>query len=242
AQTGMPVARSLSIDWPFDANVYGADFQYEFLFGPGLLVNPMTSREPRKATYLPPGQWYDVFTDQRVEGGRVVSADYAGHRLPIFARASAIIPMQRDVQSTRDDPGPVLSVHVFNGAEQSEFVHYDDDGETLDYRKGEFRKRVITFDPSAKQLTFSRPEGSYASPFRKIRLIMHGFDGLRGATVNGAEVAVQSQVVRMLDPLEALSDVYYDEGYLERLRQMEPMKPQAALEFEDASEVVVRWR
>jgi alpha-glucosidase len=242
ARTGMPVARSLSIDWPFDANVYAPDFQYQFLFGPGLLVNPMTGREQRKATYLPPGQWYDVFTDERVDGGRVVSADYAGHRLPIFAKASAIIPMQRDVQSTRDDPGPVLSVHVFNGAERSEFVHYDDDGETLDYRKGKFRKRTITFDPAARELTFSRPEGSFASPFRKIRLVMHGFDALRETTVNGKPSTAQSQVVRMLDPLAALSDVYYDEGYLESLRRMEPMKRQATLEFDDAAEVVVRWR
>jgi alpha-glucosidase len=240
AQTGMPVARSLSIDWPFDANVYSPDFQHQFLFGPGLLVNPMTSREQRKATWLPPGQWYDVFTDERLDGGRVVSADYAGHRLPIFAKASAIIPMQRDVRSTRDDPGPVLTVHVFNGAERGDFVHYDDDGETLDYRKGKFRKRTITFDPATKQLTFSRPEGSYASPYRKIRLVLHGFDALDGATVNGKAATVQSQVVRMLDPLEALSDVYYDEGYLESLRQAEPMKPQATLEFDDSVEIVVR--
>lgn len=49
-----------------------------------------------------------------------------------------------------------------------------------------------------------------------------------------------SQVVRILDPLEALSDVYWDKQNLERLRQMEPMKPQATLEIDDASEVVVR--
>ena len=38
-----------------------------------------------------------------------------------------------------------------------------------------------------------------------------------------------------------LSDVYYDKQYLERLRQMETMKPQATLEFDDARQVVVRW-
>ena len=73
-------------------------------------------------------------------------------------------------------------------------------------------------------------------------MILHGFESVTGATVNGAATAVQSQVVRMLDPLEALSDVYYDKQHLERLRQMEPMKPQATLEFDDASQVVVRWR
>jgi alpha-glucosidase len=242
AQTGMPVSRSLSIDSPFDANVFKPDFQYEFLFGPGLLVNPMTSKEQAKSTYLPAGAWYDLFTDERHDGGRVLTGDYAGHRLPIFAKASAIIPMQGKVQSTRDDPGPVFYVHVFNGSERNEFVYYDDDGETLNYRKGQYRKRVITFDPAAKQLSFSRPEGNYAARFRRIQVILHGFESVAGATVNGAATAVQSRVVRMLDPLEALSDVYWDKQTLERLRQMEPMQPQATLEFDDAPQVVVRWR
>ena len=242
AETGMPVSRSLSIDHPFDANVFKPEFQYEFLFGPGLLVNPMTSQEKAKSTYLPAGAWYDVFTDEWFEGGRVLTADYAGHRIPIFAKASAIIPMQGKVQSTRDDPGPVLTVHVFNGAERSEFVYYDDDGETLDHRKGQFRKRVIAFDPATKQLSFSRADGNFAARFRKTRLILHGFGPVQAVTVNGAATAVQSQVVRMLDPLEALSDVYWNEPHLESLRQMEPMKPQTTLEFDDASEVVVRWR
>ncbi len=241
-QTGMPVSRSLSIDWPFDANVYMPDFQSQFLFGPGLLVSPMTSQSPRKTTYLPPGPWYDIFTDERFDGGRVVAADYAGHRLPIFARASSIIPMQGPAQSTRDDPGSVLQVHVFNGAEPNEFALYEDDGETLDYRKGQFRRRTIAFDPAAREIAFSRPEGKFESPFRKIRLVLHGFDDLREATVNGKASTLQAQVVRMLDPLEALADVYYDEGYLESLRQMESMKAQAILEFDDAEQIVVRLR
>ena len=242
AETGMPVSRSLSIDYSFDANVYSPQFQYEFLFGPGLLVNPMTSQEQRKSTYLPAGAWYDIFTDERLDGGRTINGEYAGHRLPIFAKASSIIPMQGKVQSTRDNPGPVLYVHVFNGTERGEFVYYDDDGETLNYRKGQFRKRVITFDPDTKQLSFSRPDGNYSSPFRRIQVILHGFESVTGATVNGLATAVQSQVVRMLDPLEALSDVYYDKQHLERLQQAEPMKPQATLEFDEASQVVVRWR
>ena len=76
--------------------------------------------------------------------------------------------MQGRVQSTRDDPGPVLTVHVFNGAERNEFAYYDDDGETLNYRKGQFRKRVITFDPppgksASHAPTASLPRGSGGS-------------------------------------------------------------------------------
>ena len=77
-ETGMPVSRSLSIDHSFDANVFKPEFQYEFLFGPGLLVNPMTSQEQAKSTYLPAGQWYDLFTDERLDGGRVHHSGLCG--------------------------------------------------------------------------------------------------------------------------------------------------------------------
>jgi hypothetical protein len=45
----------------------------------------------------------------------------------------------------------------------------------------------------------------------------------------------------MLDPLEALGDVYYDKQFLKGLQQAEAMQPQSILEFDDAREVVVRW-
>jgi alpha-glucosidase len=241
-QTGMPVSRSLAIDHAFDANVYRPEHQHQSLFGPALLVDPMTSQERQAATYLPAGTWYDIFTDRPHEGGRVVSADYAGHRLPIFAKASAIIPMQGPVQSTRDDPGPVLRVHVFNGTQPNAFTLYEDDGETLDYREGRFRRRTIAFDPQAGRIAFSRPDGRFESPFRRIRLILHGFSDVREATVNGEASRPQSQVVRMLDPLAALADVYYDPAYLDGLRQLEPMEPQRVLEFDDAERVVVHLR
>ena len=108
------------------------------------------------------------------------------------------------LQSTRDDPGTVLTVHVFNGDQPNEFLLYEDDGETLDYRKGQFRKRRIAFNPAAREIVFSQPEGKFESPFRKVRLVLHGFGDGREATVNGRNLALQSQVVRMLDPLQAL--------------------------------------
>lgn len=51
-----------------------------------------------------------------------------------------------------------------------------------------------------------------------------------------------SIVAKAHDPLQALSDVYYDKVFLKGLQQAEVMKPQSILEFDDAREVVVRWR
>lgn len=242
AATGLPVSRSLSIDNPFDTSVYDRSFQYEFMFGDALLLNPMTSREESKQTYLPAGQWYDLFTDQRIDGGKILQAAYPAHRIPIMVKASAIIPMQQPVQSTKDDPGPVLYVHVYNGSAANRFEYYDDDGISLNYQNGAFLHRSIDFDPQHQRLHFSRPEGTYSSPFTRIKLVMHGFDDLRGLSVNGVALVAHSETIKILDPLRLLQDVYYEKARVQRLRDDEQMRVQTAVEFDNAPEITVRWR
>ncbi|MBK7030174.1 MAG: hypothetical protein IPH45_13635 [Bacteroidales bacterium] len=51
--TGIPIARSLCINSPFDDKVYDPLYQYQFLCGNALLVVPVTSRNLlRICTYL----------------------------------------------------------------------------------------------------------------------------------------------------------------------------------------------
>ncbi len=227
-QTGMPVSRSLAIDHSFDANVFRPQFQYESLFGPGLLVNPMTSQEQRKSTYLPAGSWYDIFTDERLDGGRVVSADYAGHRLPIFAKASAIIPMHGEVQSTRDDPGPVLLRARFQ-RRRSERVRATT---RMTARRWTTARASSA---GARSRSIPRPGKSRSRAPKESssrRSARSGWSCMVSATSAGRPSTGKTRACNRRSCAcsirsTALSDVYYDEGYLERLRQMEPMKPQA---------------
>src|SRR6056297_858309 len=69
SQTGLPVARSLAIDYPRDDNIYAPFWQYQFLFGPALLVCPQRSDRCFSKVYLPEGRWYDFYTDRPYEGG-----------------------------------------------------------------------------------------------------------------------------------------------------------------------------
>ena len=240
SRTGMPVSRSLAIDYPFDANVYSPTINTSSCSVPALLVNPMTSQETPSPPSCRPASGT---TSSRMSGSKAV----APHRGLCGSSDPDIRQGFRDhsdagkVQSTRDDPGRCCTVHVFNGAERSEFVDYDETAKLWITARGSSTSGRL---PSIRRRDSSRsraPRATTPSPFRRIRLMLHGF-GLRGTTVNGKSTAVQSQVVRMLDPLEALRDVYWDRQQLERLRQLEPMKPQTTLEFDDAPEIVVRWR
>lgn len=242
SRTGIPISRCLCVDFPFDQNIYRQKNQYEFLFGDALLVNPMISKETAKSTYLPGGGWYDFFSDEKIDGGRDVSADYPAYRIPIFVRASSIIPLQSQVYSTKEKPSDTLYVHVYYGAEKRRFVYYEDDGGSLDYQHGAYYQRAIDFDPSARKIVFDQPEGNYLSAFKKIALVLHGFDQQRGFTVNGKAAESQNQVSRILDPLADLEYLYFDKKQYAALREKETALPQRVILMDNAAELDISWQ
>eukprot|EP01136_Pigoraptor_vietnamica_P023743 Opistho-1_new@76164 len=86
SKTGIPIARSLCVDYPFDSNVYSLNYQYQFMFGDALLISPLTSKEKSKTIYFPKGQWYNIFTDEKIEGGQEVSKDFPLYNLPLYVK------------------------------------------------------------------------------------------------------------------------------------------------------------
>jgi len=241
SQTGIPISRCLCLQDPFDENVYAAKNQYEFMFGDALLVNPMTSKERSKTTYLPAGNWYDLFSDERIEGGREISAEYPMYRIPIFLKAGSIFPLQNTVQSTKEKPPDTLYVHVYYGTDPNRFVYYEDDGSSLEYRRGAFYERDIDFAPATKTIHFSKPRGAYVSQFKKVALVLHGFDGRSGFKVNGGVVEVRQQSSRILDPLADLEPLYFDKNLFRSLQEKEATLPQKILLVDNAPEIVVEW-
>jgi len=175
-QTGLPLNRTLAIDYTHDEAVYYEDYQNQFLFGDGLLVAPVVSTELTAKVYLPCGDWYRFGSDEKYEGGREYVVDAPLADLPVFAKAGAIIPLQKVIQSTQDAGDGLLELHVWNSKESSSFVYYEDDGNTYDNEKGVFHKRVISFDPAAGTVTLSAVEGTYASKYTHLQLTMHGVD------------------------------------------------------------------
>jgi alpha-glucosidase (family GH31 glycosyl hydrolase) len=91
--TGAPLMRGLFVDWPHDAAVW--DWAGEFLLGDDLLVHPVTSPGATTwDTYLPAGDWVDVWTGEKAVGralgeGVVVTRDVPRDVVPVYARASA---------------------------------------------------------------------------------------------------------------------------------------------------------
>lgn len=177
-ETGMPVARSLAISYTFDEKVYWWKYQNEYLFGDNLLVTPVSSTQEAARVYLPAGGWYRLSSDEKYAGGTEVTVDAPLNDLPVFVKASGIIPMQSDIQYTDQKPSPTLEVHVYNGDSRGSFLYYEDDGATYGYESGQYFHRNIRFDPVARTISFDKADGSFPSKFNMVRLVLHGFAGL----------------------------------------------------------------
>ena len=154
------IMRGLVMDFGSDRKVWGIDDEY--LFGPSLLVAPVTAFKARsRSVYLPAGaNWYDFNSGAYHPGGRTIVAAAPYERMPIFVRAGAIVPTGPAVQSTREQPDGPLVLHVFTGADGS-FSLYDDDGVSPAYAQGKFARVPIAWNQATHTLTIGAREGRY---------------------------------------------------------------------------------
>jgi alpha-glucosidase len=176
-QTGLPISRTLAIEYPFDEKVYFERFQNQFMFGDALLVAPVESDKLTTDVYLPRGDWYRLNTDEKLKGGKIVTVASPLTDLPVFVKAGSIIPMQSVTQSTAAKGDGILQIHIWAGKEANEFLYYEDEGSTYDYEQGVYNKRTVRFDPKKKQVSFSEVEGTFPSKYLQISLELHGFEG-----------------------------------------------------------------
>lgn len=200
-QSGMPVMRTLAIDYTHQPEVYKQDFQNQFLFGEAFMVAPFVSTTSFGKVYFPEGKWYDLYSGELQKGGQEKIIQLAYHKLPVYVKGSSIIPMQSLIQSTSETPTDTLRVHVYQGDAANSFVYYEDDGETFDYQDGQFYKRLISYNPQKKSIVFGETEGSYKSDFRQVKVFMHGFSGGAKYKVNGKNTSLKDDFVSFIDPV-----------------------------------------
>jgi alpha-glucosidase (family GH31 glycosyl hydrolase) len=89
-ETGVPIMRPLWLEYPDDPACYDAEFEY--LFGPDILVAPIFSYNHTRDVYLPAGEcgeWIDWWTGERVRGGRTLRVEMPLERMPIYVRPGA---------------------------------------------------------------------------------------------------------------------------------------------------------
>ena len=179
SETGIPVSRSLAINYTHDPLIYDENYYNQYLFGCSLLVAPVASQASLTKVYLPEGEWYDLFTDAKYDGRQEIIAECPIERLPVFVKGSSIIPMQEAIESLSNNTNQVLQLHIYNGLENKEYDYYEDDGTTYSYENKEYYQRCIELTPFKGELKIHKKKGSHLSQYKSIRLYFHGFNNLQ---------------------------------------------------------------
>ncbi|MBA3647106.1 MAG: glycoside hydrolase family 31 protein [Chitinophagales bacterium] len=198
--TGMPVQRSLAINYTNDEKIYQGNYENQYLFGSSLLVVPCPSSHFSEKVYLPAGEWYDFYNNMKYTGNNEMYYESPIEKLPVFVKAGSFIPMQSPVQTTVQLPSDTLFLHIYYSQNTSSFIYYEDAGDRFDYENGVFVKRNMVFDPLKHQIVLDKVQGSYSSQFKNLKLIFHGFQEMKNTVkINGTETGVKTGNFPMME-------------------------------------------
>lgn len=133
--SGLPLMRAMWLHYPEDEKVKGIGSQY--LWGRDILVAPVFEKGATKRNvYLPKGDWYDWWTNKKLEGGQTVTRSVDLSIMPIYVKAGAIIPTDPIRQYTDEVVSEPTTLNIYSGM-NGEYTLYEDDGITQQYLKKE---------------------------------------------------------------------------------------------------------
>jgi alpha-D-xyloside xylohydrolase len=157
---GGTMMRALPMDFPGDPAVRA--ITDEFMFGPSLLVCPVTSRgATSRPVILPKGVlWTDFWTGKRYRGGQTIKANAPIDVQPMFVKSGSIIPMGPEIEYTGQNKADPIELHVYPGAD-GHFDLYEDEGDGYGYEKGRRVVTQISWSEKRRELTFGEPKGSF---------------------------------------------------------------------------------
>jgi alpha-D-xyloside xylohydrolase len=151
--------RPLVMDWREDVEAQNTGDEY--LFGPSILVAPVTTEGATSRTvYLPEAKWYDFWTGAVVQGGKRIQADAPIEKLPLFVRAGSIVPFGPAMEWATQKVEDPIELRVYPGAD-GDFTLYQDENDGYAYEKGAHATIPIHWDETKKTLTVGPVEGKF---------------------------------------------------------------------------------
>lgn len=126
---GTPLARP--IFWNGPINKEFIDVNDEYLWGNDLLIAPITDPDSNsRKVILPPGIWFDFWTNYRIPGNSNFTMPASLNIMPIFAKGGSIIPLTFPMKNTASYTGDSLLILCFRDSsiKKVERDLYLDDG------------------------------------------------------------------------------------------------------------------
>lgn len=115
ATDGVPIMRSMNLEFPFDPACDYLDLQY--MLGDNLLVAPVFNETGDVYYYLPEGNWTNLLTNQVVSGGRWLKENHDFMSLPLMVRPNSLLAIGSVNDQPEYDFANQVTLHLFQLAE-----------------------------------------------------------------------------------------------------------------------------
>jgi alpha-D-xyloside xylohydrolase len=165
-QKDYTIMRGLVMDFGADKNVLNINDQ--FMFGPAIMVNPVSEYKARsRSVYLPAGSdWYELQTGTKLSGGQTIQADAPYSEIPLYVKSGSIIPCGPAIQYTTEKSADTIRVFVYTGSNGT-FTLYEDENTNYNYEKGKFATIPLTWNETKKELTIGKRQGTFNGMLKK---------------------------------------------------------------------------
>ena len=172
SKTGVPMMRSMVLEFTDDPNCAYLDKQY--MYGDSLLVAPIFNDKSMANYYLPEGRWTNFFTGEVKEGNRWYKEEHGYLSIPLMVKPNSIIAVGKDC-------GP-----VYDYADNVTFMAYElADGSTVStevYSGSAKKAAAISITKESARVTIkAESEKAY-----KIVLV-----NVKASSVEGAEFVIE---------------------------------------------------
>ncbi|UCH24722.1 MAG: DUF5110 domain-containing protein [Trueperaceae bacterium] len=187
SQTGVPLVRPLVLEFQNDPTTYVRDD--EFLFGPSLLVAPVTTLgASSREVYLPEGLWYDFWEPTQTFRGPTTLTEVAAPlgRVPLFVRGGAVIPMGPEMNYVGEQPLDPLELHIYPD-QTARGLLYEDDGVSPEGSYSTTNYNLIQGE--TLRLDVDRRTGLFRPQERTYRVILYDRDEPTAVARDGSRVA-----------------------------------------------------
>ncbi|MBD3216617.1 MAG: DUF5110 domain-containing protein [Candidatus Lokiarchaeota archaeon] len=180
--TALPIIRPMYLAYPRCKESYR--YRYQYLIGGTVLVAPVVRKDSRARIWFPEGEWIAPQTGESVKGPRVKECRVPLERVPLYVKANAMLAIAPDIDRSTHVSGQVqIECFPGTGPGAASYTFYDDDGETLAYRRGKYC--TINFGMCATEdaieIAVCPARGRYANMPRRreIRIVVHAPAGRR---------------------------------------------------------------
>ena len=162
---GLPILRPLvMLDQVHDGVHFRQD---ECAFGDKILFCPVLEKGAiQRQVYLPPGQWFNYWTDEVLNGGHEHTVECAIEDMPIFIKSGSVIPEYPVMQYVGERTVDELILQVYHSSEIVESMVYEDHGDTFGYEQGIYLEKKFTVVGNDEEFSISqKTEGLYTPSY-----------------------------------------------------------------------------